>query len=70
MTVTRPVVRRVSLGAGIWGGMQPGVSRLDVGPRLSIKVRNNMKVHVDWRQRVAGNAQPGSGAALTLAGDF
>jgi hypothetical protein len=34
------------------------------------KVRNNLKVHFDWRQRVAGNAQPGSGPAVTLAGDF
>ena len=70
MTLTRPIFKRVSVGAGVWGGMQPGVSRLDVGPRVSVKVRNNMRVHLDWRQRVAGNAEPGSGAALTLAGDF
>jgi hypothetical protein len=70
MTVTRPIVRRVSAGMGVWGGMQPGISRLDIGPRVSLKVRDNMKVHLDWRQRVAGNAKPGSGAAVTLAGDF
>lgn len=70
MTLTRPLLRRVSAGMGVWGGMQPGVSRLDVGPRVSLKVRDNMKVHLDWRQRVAGNAKPGSGAAVTLAGDF
>lgn len=70
MTLTRPLFKRISAGVGVWGGMQPGVSRLDVGPRVSVKVRNNMKVHLDWRQRIAGNAKPGSGAALTLAGDF
>jgi hypothetical protein len=35
-----------------------------------MKVRDNMRVHFDWRQRLAGNAQPGSGPAITLAGDF
>ncbi len=35
-----------------------------------MRVRNNIKVHVDYRQRLAGNAEPGSGPALTLAGDF
>jgi ribosomal protein L4 len=35
-----------------------------------MRVRNNIKVHFDWRQKVAGNARPGSGPALTLAGDF
>ncbi|MES2119969.1 MAG: hypothetical protein V4513_05265 [Pseudomonadota bacterium] len=70
MTLTRPLMKRVSGGFGVWGGAQPGVARLDVGPRISLNVRDNMKVHLDWRQRVAGNAQPGSGAAVTLAGDF
>jgi hypothetical protein len=54
MTMTRPVIRRISAGFRVWGGMQPGVSRLDVGPRISVKVRDNMRVHLDWRQRVAG----------------
>jgi hypothetical protein len=35
-----------------------------------MRVRNNVRVHADWRQRLAGNAAPGSGPALTLAGDF
>ena len=70
MTVTRPVYRKFSLGFGIWGGAQPGLSRLDAGPRLTMQVRPNLKVHADWRQKLAGNARPGSGPALTLAGDF
>jgi hypothetical protein len=70
MTVTRPVYRNFSFGFGIWGGAQPGLSRLDAGPRLTMQVRRNLKVHADWRQKLAGNARPGSGPALTLAGDF
>jgi hypothetical protein len=35
-----------------------------------MKERENMRVHFDWRQRLAGTAQPGSGPAITLAGDF
>jgi hypothetical protein len=70
LTMTRPIFSRYSAGFGIWGGAQPGLSRLDAGPRVTIKLRRNMKVHLDWRQKLAGNARPGSGPALTLAGDF
>jgi len=70
LAVTRPVYRNFSLGFGLWGGAQPGLSRLDAGPRLTMQVRRNLKVHADWRQKLAGNARPGSGPALTLAGDF
>ena len=70
LTVTRPIYKKFSAGFGIWGGAQPGLARLDVGPRVTMRVRNNIKVHFDWRQKVAGNARPGSGPALTLAGDF
>ena len=69
-TLTRPLFGQFSAGLGLWGGAQPGIYRVDAGPRLSMKVRNNMRVHLDWRQRLAGNAQPGSGPAVTLAGDF
>lgn len=55
---------------GLWGGAQPGLARTDVGPRLAMKVRNNFKVHMNWRQKLAGNAPPEWGPALTLAGDF
>jgi hypothetical protein len=70
ITFTRPVYRRFSGGFGVWGGAQPGVYRLDAGPRVTMKVRDNMRVHFDWRQRLAGKARPGSGPAVTLAGDF
>jgi hypothetical protein len=70
LTLTRPVYRRFSAGFGVWGGAQPGVARLGVGPRVTMRVRNNVRVHLDWRQRIAGKAEPGSGGAVTLAGDF
>ncbi len=69
-TFTRPVYRQFSAGFGVWGGTQPGVYRVDAGPRVSMKVRNNLRVHFDYRQRLAGNAEPGSGPTVTLAGDF
>lgn len=70
LTVTRPVKGRFSAGFGVWGGAQPGLYRVDAGPRVTMRLRRNVKVHVDWRQKLAGNARPGSGPALTLAGDF
>ena len=69
-TLTRPLYRNFSGGLGLWGGTQPGLYRIDAGPRVTMRVRNNMRVHLDWRQRVAGNALPRSGPAVTLAGDF
>lgn len=69
-TFTRPVYKQFSGGFGVWGGVQPGLYRVDAGPRVTIRVRRNVRVHVDWRQRLAGNAEPGSGPVLTLAGDF
>jgi len=70
LTLTRPVYRNFSAGLGVWGGAQPGLYRVDAGPRISMQVRRNVRVHFDWRQRLAGNALPGSGPAVTLAGNF
>ena len=63
----------VELGAGLWGAAQPGAARLDAGPSLSwrLPVRDaNLRLQADWRIRIAGDAAPGSGPALTLAADF
>lgn len=64
----------VFVGAGVWGGAQPGVSRLDIGPRASADIRLTGKTHirvaVDWRERVAGNGRPDSGPAVTVGADF
>jgi hypothetical protein len=35
-----------------------------------MKVRNNIRVHFDYRQKLAGNAQPGSGPVVTVGADF
>lgn len=67
---TRPVYKNFSAGFGVWGGAQPGLYRVDAGPRVTMQVRKNVRVHLDWRQRLAGNALPGSGPAITLAADF
>ncbi len=69
-TFTRHVWKNWSAGVGIWGGAQPGLYRLDAGPRISMEVRRGIRVHADYRQRMIGNAMPRSGPALTIAGDF
>ena len=63
----------LSAGAGLWGAAQPGVSRLDIGPRLRATLQiggASIGLGVDWRQRVAGHAAPRSGPAITLEGSF
>ncbi|MBB3911688.1 hypothetical protein [Sphingomonas desiccabilis] len=63
----------LALGAGAWGGAQRGASRLDIGPSLVATVPTGgpkLRLAAEWRQRVAGNAAPGSGPALTLGTDF
>lgn len=65
---------RLTLGAGAWGGAQKGVARLDVGPAMRLAVplgpAASARIGVDWRLRVAGNAAPSSGPALTLSAGF
>ena len=70
LAATRPVWRNLSAGVGVWGGAQQGLTRLDAGPRLTMKMGRGMYIHADYRAKLVGNAQPGSGAVVTLAGDF
>lgn len=70
LAFTRPVYGRFSAGFGVWGGYQPGLYRVDAGPRISMRLRDNIYAHLDWRQRIAGAASPSSGPALTVAADF
>ena len=64
---------RMLAGLSLSGGAQPGISRLDIGPafqwRLPLK-HTPARLIVEWRQRIAGNARPGSGPSITLASDF
>ncbi|MEO6247721.1 MAG: hypothetical protein ABIO85_03960 [Sphingomicrobium sp.] len=69
-TLTRPLWRNISGGFGMWGGAQPHLYRVDAGPRLTIAMKHGLKVHADYRQRLAGTAFPSSGLAVTIAGDF
>ena len=43
LAVSRPVWRRFSAGMGVWGGYQPGLYRVDAGPRISMRVRPNVQ---------------------------
>ena len=62
------------LGVGVWGGAQKGAARLDAGPgaTLSMPLGKGLfgRAAIDWRFRVAGHAEPGSGPALTLSSGF
>ncbi|WP_144243903.1 hypothetical protein [Sphingopyxis sp. MWB1] len=52
---------------------QPGATRMDVGPRATLRlpgVGQGARLALDWRERVAGKAAPDSGIALSLAADF
>lgn len=61
------------IGVGLWGAAQPGVSRLDMGPVMAIPLtlgRQRVAASVEGRLRLAGDAAPRSGIALTLGTDF
>lgn len=63
----------LALGLGLWGGAQPGLSRLDIGPQATMRLPMggaHARLTAEWRARIAGNAAPPSGAALTLGLDF
>lgn len=61
------------LGGGAWGGAQKFAARLDVGPGLTLDLRDGkvpVRVSVDYRFQVAGNARPDDGIAVTLSTGF
>jgi hypothetical protein len=61
-------------GGSAWGGAQKGASRLDVGPTATLGMplggTAGARLALDWRFRIAGNAMPTSGPALTLSAGF
>jgi hypothetical protein len=61
-------------GGGIWAGAQKGAARIDAGPSatLGMPIAGGAaaRLGLDWRLRVAGDAQPGSGLAVTLSAGF
>lgn len=80
--ITRELIRlgksgspsaRVSLGAGVWGGAQKDARRVDIGPTLRFDVdigKLPARVSVDYREQVAGDAEPDSGVAATVSTRF
>ena len=70
---THPVRGGLALGGGAWGAAQRGAQRLDVGPSATLTLQvggQRVRLALDWRQRVAGDARPGSRLAHTLGSDF
>jgi len=60
-------------GGGMWGGAQDGAERVDIGPGVTVGMRlgsTNARLSADWRFRVAGQAAPASGPAITLSAGF
>ncbi len=77
LRLDRVLVKRgavvVAPGLGIWTGGQRGISRVDFGPTLQSDVKvgtTSFRVTADWRFRIAGNARPGNGPALTISTSF
>jgi hypothetical protein len=71
--LTRAISDGLDIGGGVWGGVQPDVARVDVGPTIGYVLpvpRHRLRLSVDWRQRIAGRARPGSGPALSIGTDF
>lgn len=63
----------LDLGLGAWGAAQRGAERVDIGPSAAVTLPvagQRLRLSLDWRQRVAGRARPGSGPALSLGTDF
>ena len=61
------------VGVGIWTGGQKGVARVDIGPTLRTELpvgETRVRINTDWRFRVAGEASPGNGPALTVSTGF
>ena len=72
-TVARLGEVELRAGAGAWGGAQKGAARLDVGPTAALTFRlgeGRGRVAADYRFRVAGDAAPASGPALTVSAGF
>lgn len=77
MRVERSIVEvgpvELSAGAGAWGGAQERAERLDIGPAATVAVDlgdASARLSLDWRFRVAGDAEPSDGPALTISAGF
>lgn len=60
-------------GGGTWGGAQEDANRVDIGPGMTLSFhqgRLNARLSADYRFRVAGDAAPESGPAITFSAGF
>ena len=76
-TLQHPVAesgrKKLYFGVGAWAGGERQIARLDVGPRADIRIplgSASARFSVDWRFRIAGNARPENGLALTVSTGF
>ena len=63
----------VSAGPGAWASIQHAqttIGRLDLGAGVTMATPIGVAISADWRWRVAGNAAPGSGPAITVSAAF
>ena len=68
---------RLGLGGGVWGSLQDGeartASRLELGPGAQLSQRigkGTVELRGEYRFRIAGEAAPGSGPAVTITTRF
>ena len=73
----KPVVTRgrttLAAGAGVWGGGQRKIMRLNNAPSVRADVAvgsTQLRLDASWCFRIAGNVQPGKGLVLTLSTSF
>ena len=62
-----------AVGAGAWAGGQSDIMRVDIGPAVRAKLQagaTSLRLDASWRFRIAGNARPGDGPAVTLSTSF
>jgi len=63
----------IKIGGAAFAGAQQGASRVDIGPTMRMEMtigETPTRLSVDWRERVAGDAEPDSGLAVTLSTRF
>ena len=73
MTMSAGGIAGAGIALGAWGAAQPDAERLDLGPRIALLLpvdRATLSLAAEYRARVAGDAHPPSGFALTIAADF
>jgi len=65
---------RIAPGLGLWSAMQrtdTTSTRVEIGPSLRlVPPKGPLSLSVDYRVKMAGNARPGSGVAVTVGGRF